>query len=41
MEKKHKITKVLADSIAWELGIQAGDFLVSVNGETVEDILGI
>ncbi len=38
MEKKHKITKVLADSIAWELGIQAGDFLVSVNGETVEDI---
>ncbi len=38
MEKKHKITKVLSDSIAWELGIQAGDFLVSVNGETVEDI---
>lgn len=38
MEKKHKITKVLADSIAWELGIQEGDFLVSVNGESIEDI---
>ena len=38
MGKKHKITNVLADSIAWELGIQAGDFLVSVNGESIEDI---
>lgn len=38
MGKKHKITKVLADSIAWELGIQEGDFLVSVNGESIEDI---
>ena len=38
MGKKHKITKVLPDSIAEELGIQTGDFLLSVNGEAIEDI---
>lgn len=38
MGKKHKITKVLPDSIAEELGIQTGDLLVSINGEAIEDI---
>ena len=35
---EHKIIKVLPDSIAEELEIEAGDVLLSVNGEEVEDI---
>ncbi len=33
----HKITAVLPDSIAEQLGIAAGDELVSINGQTVVD----
>lgn len=33
----HKIREVQPGSIAWELGIEAGDFLISVNGKTMED----
>ncbi len=34
----HKISKVLEDSIAEELGIEAGDVLLEINGEQLEDI---
>ena len=40
-EKKqiyHQIKSVEEGSIAWELGVEPGDELVSVNGETVEDV---
>lgn len=33
----HKIREVIPGSIAWELGIEAGDVLLSVNGKTMED----
>ncbi|MDO4965920.1 MAG: DUF512 domain-containing protein [Lachnospiraceae bacterium] len=36
--KKHEIKDVIKDSIAWELGIAPGDFLLSVNGDEIEDI---
>ncbi len=36
--RKHMISKVLPDSIAEELGLEAGDRLVSVNGQPVEDV---
>lgn len=36
--RKHKISKVLPDSIAEELGLEPGDRLVSVNGQPVEDV---
>lgn len=34
----HKITRVAAGSIAQELGIEAGDELLCVNGQEIEDI---
>ena len=37
-EKKHRITAVEPGSIGEEMGIVAGDVLLSINGETVEDI---
>ena len=36
--RKHKISRVLPDSIAEELGLEPGDRLVSVNGQPVEDV---
>lgn len=36
---KHKIIGVLENSIAEELGIQAGDYLLGINGKKVEDVL--
>ncbi len=38
MEKTgHRISQVTDGSIAWELGVEPGMFLVSINGEEVED----
>ncbi len=36
--KKHKILSVDPDSIAEEMGIEGGDYLLSINDEPVEDI---
>ncbi len=36
--KKHKITGIEEGSIAEELGLAPGDFLVSINGKEIEDI---
>ena len=36
--KKHRIEAVLPDSIGAELGIRAGDYILSLNGQEVEDI---
>ena len=38
MTRGHKISKVAEDSIAWELGVEPGMYLVSVNGQEIEDI---
>lgn len=38
MAKKHKIVGVEPGSIAHELSIEPGDYLLTVNGETVRDI---
>ena len=38
MTRGHKISKVAEDSIAWELGVEPGMYLVSVNGQELEDI---
>lgn len=38
MNKKHLIKNVIEGSIAWELEIAPGDFLLSVNDEEIEDI---
>ncbi len=38
MGRKHIIKEVMQDSIAWELGIEAGDCLVTVNGQEIEDV---
>lgn len=35
---KHKIEKVKENSIAMELGIEAGDLLLEINGNKIEDI---
>ncbi|MDO4938795.1 MAG: DUF512 domain-containing protein [Lachnospiraceae bacterium] len=35
----HKILSVLPDSIADQLGVQAGDRLISIDGKIIEDIL--
>lgn len=35
------IARVLPDSIAWELGIQPGDQIITVNGEKVKDIIDL
>lgn len=37
--KKHPISQVVPNSIADELGIVCGDFLLSVNGQEIEDVL--
>ncbi|OON94307.1 MAG: hypothetical protein ATN31_03760 [Candidatus Epulonipiscioides saccharophilum] len=36
--KKHKICAVLDDSIAYELGIEPGDFLLNINGQPIVDV---
>ncbi len=38
MNKEHIIKSVLQDSIAWEMGIEAGDKLIQINGADIEDI---
>lgn len=38
MDKKHKIARVEAGSIAEEMDIEAGDELISINGQEIEDI---
>ena len=35
----HKIKKVEPDSIAYELGLESGDFLLSINGQKIADVL--
>ena len=37
-ENRHIISKVLPGSIAEELELEPGDILVSVNGQTIEDV---
>ncbi|MDR5657913.1 DUF512 domain-containing protein [Serpentinicella sp. ANB-PHB4] len=39
IKNKNIISKVFAGSIAEEVGIEAGDFLLSINGEKIEDII--
>lgn len=34
----HQIQQVVPDGIAWEMGLEPGDSLLSVNGHTIEDI---
>ena len=36
--KKHEIKNVIENSIAWELGIVPGDFLLTINENEIEDI---
>lgn len=36
--KEHKIIKVLPRSIGEELGIQEGDILIAINGQSIEDV---
>lgn len=38
MGKEHIIRKVEEGSIAWEMGIEAGDRLLSINGHLIEDV---
>ncbi len=38
MGKEHRIDRVEAGSIAWELQIAPGDFLLSINGMPMEDV---
>ena len=38
MGRKHIIKEVMQDSNAWELGIEAGDRLITVNGQEIEDV---
>ena len=38
MKKEHIIRGVEEGSIAWELGIESGDRLVSINGNEIEDV---
>lgn len=35
---RHKISQVKEGSIAWELELEPGDELISINGETIEDV---
>ncbi len=37
-QKGHEISRVSEGSIAWEMGVEPGMFLVSVNGQEIEDI---
>ena len=36
--RRHKISQVKEGSIAWELELEPGDELISINGETIEDV---
>ena len=38
MKKEHIIRSVEEGSIAWELGIEAGDKLISINDNKIEDV---
>lgn len=38
MERGHKIKRVLSDSIAEELELEAGDILLAINGNRVKDV---
>lgn len=38
MKKQHVIRSVKEGSIAWELGIETGDKLISINGTEIEDV---
>lgn len=38
MKREHIIRSVEEGSIAWELGIEAGDKLLSINGNEIEDV---
>ena len=35
---RHRISQVKEGSIAWELEVEPGDELLSINGETIEDV---
>ena len=37
-DNRHKISQVKEGSIAWELELEPGDELISINGETIEDV---
>ncbi len=37
-QKKHRVSKVLEGSIAWELEIEVGDVLISIDNHPIEDI---
>ena len=37
-EKKHIINKVTENSIAWELNIEEGDTLISINDTIIKDV---
>ena len=39
MANEHKIRSVQPGSIAWEMGIEPGDRLLSVDGQEIEDVL--
>ena len=36
---EQKITGIVAGSIAEELGVQPGDFLLRISGQEIEDVL--
>ena len=38
MAHEHKIRSVEEGGIAWEMGIEPGDKLLTVNGQEIEDI---
>ena len=38
MANEHKIRSVQPGSIAWEMGIEPGDRLLSVDGQEIEDV---
>jgi len=37
--KQHKIISVIENSIAWEMKVQPGDILISINGQEIYDIM--
>lgn len=37
-QQKHMIKNIIEGSIAWELGVEAGDELLAINGEKISDI---
>ena len=39
MVKKHKIASITPGSIAWEMELAPGDFLLSINGQEIKDML--